>query len=152
MAAALKETFICSMPEWDLYWGPASISNDLMPLNTRPPLGGVKAVSMTDGAFNTQILSERAIDQIAHAAIAYRGLGKSGWYIPSIEELKTIYECVIVRKSVATTTVHPTWYWSSTEHDKIGRVFYRLHMKTGEVKCSPGSIPCHIRFVRREYR
>ena len=99
---------IVSMKQSDLLWASDSAEQKRL----------IGADSETDGAYNMAKVKARRDWQSKYPAFKWCADLGEGWYLPSKEELLTIYKNKDKLNPKLTDKLSKGWYWSSTEFNK----------------------------------
>ena len=102
----------------------------------------VNSDDTTTGEFNTQLIIDAQGSGTYAASICNNATdgGKTDWYLPSIDELVTLYNSGYTTASTA---------WSSTEVD--GTDAYAVDLDTGDVLISGKNVSILVLKFRKEY-
>jgi hypothetical protein len=109
---------VASSVEWGCY---GTDLPNVPNVQTFPPVG--QGAEIGDGFNNTNNILKDCPN--APAALAARSLG-ADWFLPSINELKKIYDNKITLEGVSGFTAFSDFYWSSTEIDSGLALYYNF--------------------------
>jgi len=110
-------------------------------VTSNPPVG--LGAEIGDGISNTNAIFQDCPG--APAALAARSLGED-WFLPSINELKKIYDNKTTLEAVDGFTDFSNYYWSSTEYDFSSAWFQ--HFIYGYQSASNKTSTANVRAVR----
>jgi hypothetical protein len=116
----------------------------------RPTLGTITGIeSKTNGQSNTIALQNFSRTGVPHPAAAYcanlKAHGRQDWYLPSKEELSSLY----LRRALIGSFDSHARYWSSTEYSNLfaWSQTFGTGFQSGDVKSSPLNVRC----MRKEF-
>ena len=110
-------------------------------VTSNPPVG--QGAEIGDGISNTNAILLDCPG--APAALAARSLGED-WFLPSINELKKIYDNKTTLEGVSGLIAFSNYYWSSTEYDDTSAWFQYFY--NGGQYGDDKDVPTNVRAVR----